>query len=407
MKLYNHQQKLVDKAPERHLLAWEMRTGKTATALSLVNNIPGINTVLIVCPKQLLENWKRELSTWTSWPNISVTSVMSKEDFKKVAKDLQHYDAIIIDEAHHHAGATSQLQKETTKYVTNNSVRFRYLLTGTPYLSTAWNIYCLANLLGKDWKYHKFRQHFFYKINMGGRMIWLQRKGIEKEIGALVKSLGSTVSLSDCVDMPEQIFVKEFFELNKEQKKAIDTIEDFLPIVLTTKLHQVNGGTLKDCDGNVNQFKSDKIKRISELVKENKKLIIVCRYNAEIYMLKDIIEKKHKKTTYIINGSIKNRDEVIQSANNSKNCVVLVNAMCSEGYDLQSFNKMVFYSMDYSIKNYLQICARTRNLKKTNKCVYIHLLIKDTVDEAVYACIEGKKDFDAAIYSKSLNNQYE
>jgi superfamily II DNA or RNA helicase len=134
-----------------------------------------------------------------------------------------------------------------------------------------------------------------------------------------------------------------------------------------------------------------------ELINQHKKIIIVCRYNNEI---KEISKQIKDKKVLIINGQTKDRHQTVIDAEDSNNVVVLINAACSEGYELPSFNIMVFYSYDFSLKNYIQIKGRVLRANKLKSNVYLSLVVSDTIDEDVYNVIQTKKDFDIKIYDK-------
>lgn len=392
MKLYNHQQKLLDKNPDKCLIAWEVGTGKTLMALELSKNI---NRRFIVCPKSLKEQWEEQ--TPGSEP------IYTKETFRRDWNKIDYTDCLIVDEAHFFFGMTgfrkrSGMLKALLSYIKKHNPPYIYLLTGTPYMSTPWNIYAAGQILGRDWNYAQFKDKFFYMVNMGGRYpVPIVKSGIANDIATIVSNIGDVVKMEDCFDVPEQVFQTEYFDLTTEQNKVMGEIDDE-GIARWTKCHQISGGTLKG-DGYTENasFKSEKMDRILELCKEHKKLIVVCRYNHEAKILGD---KINGKTVFTINGSVKDRHSVVKLAEESDDCVVLVQAQCSEGYELPSFPVMVFYSYDFSLKNYIQMRGRILRANKLKKNVYLSLVVKNTIDEDVYKCIQAKKDFDIAIYDK-------
>jgi superfamily II DNA or RNA helicase len=135
------------------------------------------------------------------------------------------------------------------------------------------------------------------------------------------------------------------------------------------------------------------------LISEHKKIVIICRYNAEIDYIKSKVDTKH---VYIIRGDVKNRAEVVKQAESDDDCVVLINAACSEGYGLPSFPIMVFYSYDFSLKNYIQMLGRIQRAGHIKKNVYISLVVSKTVDEDIWDTVANKKmDFQCEIYGKT------
>jgi superfamily II DNA or RNA helicase len=387
IKLYKHQQSLVDINPDKWLLAWEVGTGKTYGALSLLKN-----KALVIVPKSLKKQWEKEKFD---------IDIYTKEEFKKNHLSINKYKSLLIDEAHYFSGMQglrkkSAMLKSILTYIKKHDPEQVFLLTGTPYLSTPWNIYALAEILGYKWDYKKFKEIFFSMINMGRRF---PVPVINKNVIWNGEKISSEKAIS-ILDVPEQTFQEEYFDLTKEQCKAIDNIEDVNPIVKWTAIHQICGGTLKS-DGYTNNqlFKSEKMNRVIDLANEHNKVIVVCRYNHEIEIIYNkLIDKKIN--TYIINGKISDKDKVIESAERSDNCIVLINAACSEGYELPSFPLMVFYSYSFSLKDYIQIKGRIQRLNKIKKNVYLSLVVKDTIDEDVYKNIKNKESFDIEIYDK-------
>lgn len=402
MKLYQHQRAIVDTAPDKYGLFLKMRVGKTATAIRLAAT--RASSALVIVPKSLKEQWEEEIERW----NNSNTKfyVITKETFRKDYKKIERYEACIVDECHiGFANFKSQLYKALDGYIRQHDITFIWLLTGTPYTSSSWSIYSLGRLIGKEWKWYSWKTKFFNDIKMGRRTIPVQKKGIEEELAKIINNIGCTLSLSDISEQAHDEYVKEYFDLNKEQKDAIKENFDPLPIVRFTKQHQIESGTLKG-DGYVGDknFECDKSKRLSEIVSSTKKIAIVARYNLQLESYKTLLSGL-SSNIYTINGDTKNKNEIIKEIENCEECVVLINSACSAGYSLASIDTMVFASMDFSFVNHAQIKDRLKNLKKNKSCTYIYLLTRSdskykSVDQGVFDAVENKTNFDAIIFGK-------
>ena len=150
IKLYKHQQELVYKAPNKWLLAWEVGTGKTYGALSLIKY-----KALCIVPKSLQEQWKEKKDEYD-------IDVITKEEFRRDHKKLPKYNALVFDEFHYFGGMQgfrkkSAMLKAALEYIKKYNPKQVYGFTGTPYLSTPWNVYALAQILGTNWDYNKFK----------------------------------------------------------------------------------------------------------------------------------------------------------------------------------------------------------------------------------------------------------
>lgn len=395
MKLYSHQQKILALNPKRHLFAHGTGTGKTITSLELAR----LNQVdaLIIVPKSLKQAWERHVANYNQNHLI-----LTKEQFKKNFKQIPRFNAVIVDEAHYFFGIKSQISKALFSYLNHYKVEYRWLLTATPFMSTPWNIYMAEKLVGRNPSYPAYKAKYFYEINMGGRQVPIQRKGMEPEIAKTVNEIGSTVKIEDCIDMPEQTFEVEYFDVTENQQAGIDSINEINAIVRWTKIHQIMGGTLKGDEYEETQyFKSDKLERLKELVTENERMIVVCRYNAELKTLQKELSKIKK--AHIINGEMPgdDRDVLLRSLAQQDEYVLLVNAACAEGWELPNCSIMLFYSHDFSLKNYIQMIGRINRINNPKPNYYVSFVVKDTIDEDVYDSLMRKEDFHIAIYEGS------
>lgn len=401
MKLFAHQKYLVDLNPKRWLLAHEVGTGKSIIALELIKK--NKLSALIICPKAMVERWREYMQEYKLGG-----FVISKEQFKKRMKELPYHDCVVWDECHYASGYKSQIFKLTKAYLDYWKTPYRYLLTGTPYMSTSFNIWCLGVLLGKDWKWWDWKKKFFTDIKMGNRHIPVEKKEVDgmptKDLLArIIGKLGNTVRLQDCFDVPEQIIEVEYFDLTKSQIKAIDNLTDVLPIVRFTKEHQICGGSLKSDGYSATEFyTAEKLDRLMDYIQLNNKVAVVCRYNNEIYNIKREIEDRFKdKLVFVINGAVSNRHEIVKAIEASDNCVALLQAQCSEGYGIGTIPLMVFYSLDFGLKNLIQMRGRIQRADNIKKNVYIHLVVKGTIDEDIYRTVVIKKqDFHLSLYNK-------
>jgi len=400
--LYAHQQKFLKENPNKSALVWSCGTGKTRTAIEWAKKDSDWGNTLIICPKALRTNWIREAERWGM--DYREYAVLTKEEFRKEKLHLwpKAPGQLIIDEVHNGfltPHFKSQMSKALRDYIKKHDVQRVLLLSATVYTSSPWNIYNLAYYCGHKFDWMKFSYKFFNQVNMGARRVFLPKKGCEKDLAELTKQFASVVALEDCVDVPEQTSETEYFELTKEQERLIGENYDPLPIVRFTKHHEISNGVLRGNEfvGDIKNIPCLKNDRILSLVEENKKIIIVCRYNLQIDALAELL-KVHNPL--IIRGDVKDRDAVCQQAEKADRAVVLVQAACSMGYELPSFRVMVFASMDFSFVNYVQMRGRNLRINNLQKNTYIHLLSGE-MDEAVMEALENKKDFDIELYAKA------
>jgi hypothetical protein len=447
LELYKHQQELVDLNPYKYLLPWETGTGKTYGLVALIKKNNHFNEpVLIVTIKSDKDKWCGVVEKY----GLNGV-VMTKEEFRKAAtkqvikkvfkenqmemvnvkktvpapEQMRKYDYVIIDEAHFFTGKTSMMQKSMMAYLKLNDPTYLWLATATPCDDNPWKLFYLGNMLGHNWSYSRFQNHFFAIAGNSRKRFPVKRKTIngrpvEKEVAAYINFLGKAWKIDDCVDMPPKILIEEYFEMTSEQKKAYRGVDEELVLTRNLKRHQICGGTLHDAEKDLTtgemirdenlRFASQKLNRAVELCEEHKKIFFVCKYQNEVDYLFETFRKKFPDRD-VITFTGKNsadRPSVAKSTDTMQDCIIIANAACSAAYETRTVPLMVFYSYDFSLTNYIQMIGRVRrapepgNPRPEDKTprTYLSLIVKGTIDEDVFECIQNKKDFDAAIYHK-------
>lgn len=395
MELYKHQQKFLTENLDKSTLVWSCGTGKTRTAIEWANTFE--SPTLIICPKALKANWEREVTTW----GHKHMKVLTKEEFRTQYNTLDCVYQVIVDEVHNGfltPGFKSKMSKALKWYLEHHLVPRVLLLSATVYTSSPWNIFNLAHYTGHKWNWRKFKDTFFFDVRMGPRMIPMVRKGSETKLAALTKKIASVVDIHDVLDVPLQNHLEpELFSLTAAQQRAIKENYDPVPIVRYTLQHEIENGILIG-----NEFKKPetyenyKIERIKALCEENKKVAVVCRYNAQIDVL-----KRTFKDAFIIRGAVKDRDRVCREAEAAEEAIILIQADCAEGYELPSFGLCIFASQSYSYTKWEQICGRFLRMNKPSRTTFVYLLTEgDSIDQAVYDAVKRKEDFKINLYKK-------
>lgn len=411
ISLYPHQQEILDMNPRKWGLWFRTGVGKTVTAIALAEK--NLITCLVICPKMLKPMWEREIKKHSS--NVCNYTIITKEEFRAQAGILPRYEGIIADEGHYFAGEKSQLSKRLAWYTKKHDVQYLWMCTATPMLSTPMSVYVLARQMGHDWNYWNFRKKFYYEVKMGHRVIMKPKKGMDSELVALLKEIGSVVDLDTAVEksletahnlpelkkVPEQTFETEYFEMTEEQKKAIEELAEPQFITRWTKMSCIENGLLYS-DGYTEDktFPCLKTDRIMELCDEHDKIAIFCRYNKQIDYLKDLLAGSGKMV-YLIRGDVKDRDQVVQDVEKADKCIILIQSDTAEGYELPSIRTIVFASLSFSYKNLTQAVGRFLRINKMAPNRYIYL-VTNGVDKEVYDCLMRKEDFYIELHAKDV-----
>jgi superfamily II DNA or RNA helicase len=421
LPLYQHQQEVIDNDPKIAPIALGVGGGKTRLCLELAEG-----KTLIIVPKQqkLDKTWEENAEKFGIDKEIKV---LSKEEFKKVWETLGYYDTIIIDECHYHLGTypdtvkrngemvpkSSQLFEAVYKFIQKHPPKRFYPTSATP-ISKPMNLWALATLMGYKWNFYEFRDIYYSPIRMGFRTMWAPKKGdkIKERLARSFKKLGAiTGRLQDWFDVPEQTEIEKYFELTTEQKKAITEMRMTEPdkMSVMTKSRAIENGILYydrptvtgektiSMKRDTKIFPSEKIDYILERALEFDKLLIFANYIGQI----EYIEQALKDEGYIVftlTGQTKKREDVIATAQRLKKCIVIAQASVSSGYELPDFPCCIFASKSYKALDLEQGKGRILRAGHLKKNLYIHLIIRDGIDEKCHKTVMSGMDFQEKLY---------
>lgn len=381
MKLYEHQQKFIDRNPDKAILAWEMRTGKSLPAAIWIDHSSRLGNTYIITPKQNIKDWKKM--------NTKAT-VVTKEQFKKIASTIKDPTGIVVDEAHYFASALfikgrSQMATALYQVIKKYPECHILLLTATPIRQNAWSLHSLLCYIGiyYDWKI--WREMFFKEESLPflirpkwmspGQIpkAWMPKKDWRIKIREYLEKHTDIISLKDIVkDLPPpQDFIIKI--KHPEYKKPNDQI--------VTWMHE-------------HQYEQQG--KENEILKMGfNKLIIVCQYTAQI---DDLAEKLSKeKPVFILDGRTKDPDLIKRNAQEAEECYFIVQSSMGFAFDGYMFGAIVFASMSHSCVHHTQMTGRLRHLEHLHP-VFYYYLIGGRWDQRIFNTIKKGEDFNPHIY---------
>ena len=97
----------------------------------------------------------------------------------------------------------------------------------------------------------------------------------------------------------------------------------------------------------------------------------------------------------IVYGATKDKDSAIKAfQNGDKQYLVANTGSIAHGLTLTNASYSVYVEHDYSWEKYFQSRGRIHRISQTNKCTYISILARGSIDEAVYKVLvrKGKQD---------------
>lgn len=151
------------------LIADEMGLGKTIQGIGVLNSMPEVRTVLVVCPASLKLNWRAEILKWSvRTPSIEVTGEKKSKravksepltddlriiiaNYDVLSKvDLEAVDLLLVDEAHYAKNVKAQRTKHLARLVKCASKIV--FMTGTPISNRPSELWSLLQMLDpQEW----------------------------------------------------------------------------------------------------------------------------------------------------------------------------------------------------------------------------------------------------------------
>lgn len=383
MKPLTHQEKFVQGYDGKRLIIWEGGCGKTIAGCLWLRDGRDADA-LVICPKKVVKKWQKALSDWGT-----KATVLSKENFKK--QEYKSWSGVVVDEADEFASPLFTKGRSKLTECLYNLVRlFRpqvLLLTATPIRSNPWNLHTLLTFIGKyvDWKV--WREQFF-KLERRPylpRPAWLPRANWRKLMRPLLEEHGDIVLLKDCVKDVPAVY---------EERVATPYKEKFVP-------EEWEGSKAFHAEHKHEQ--KEKLEHILEIGKEYRKVLVVVYYQEQIGELEKSL-KKHRET-FSIHGKVstEKQEDIIAQAQESDECFFIVQAGMGAGFDGDSFSCVVFASMSYAVRDFVQMKFRVRRIHNLHPVAFYYL-IGGRCDESVLDNVQKGFDFVPSEWKISPNS---
>ena len=202
----------------------------------------------------------------------------------------------------------------------------------------------------------------------------------------------------DCVDLPPKVFEVKRFELGKEQKQYYDdmirdiqdNINEWSKFEFTAKLmklREIVSGFVINKDGSITDFDTNKDKLLESAFEEigDKPVIIWCQFQHEV----DKLAEKYNGVA--LTSKTKDRDLIIRQFKNGEIKKLFTHPkLLGKGLTFVNCTYNIYYSLSFSYEEFRQSQDRIHRIGQDNKCTYIILQGKNTIDEKIYNCLKRK-----------------
>jgi len=416
-KLFKHQKVALSLASlfDSYALFMELGCGKSLVAVKLMELR---KPAMVVAPLSILESvWVNEIKKWSNltcvnlWQNLDALEkdydvyLVNFEHFKKI-KDLSKVNMVVIDESSKCKNHKSLITKHILSF--KDKVKHKLILSGKPAPNNMLEYFgqlafVNSELLGDN--YFKFRGKYFYSSGYGG-YLYLPFSGAKEAIMSQISKQAYFIKKEEAVDLPERIFETRLVEMDKLQRQKYDEMmklnimEYKNHVVLGAnelaklmKMRELTSGFFLSENGlaiELSNSKINELKAVLDEIDDDRQVIIWCNFHWEIERLKK--EFGDKATTLYGAMKQKDKEQAIKDFQEGK-FRFLVAHPCSGGMGLTFVNcsYMIWYSLSYSVEQFDQANGRIYRIGQLNKCTYILLLARDSIDQIIYKALQKKE----------------
>ena len=442
----------IAKIRPRYALFLDTGTGKTISALSIMSDIIDKECIqwVVVCPKSIIKTaWiadcndffpdirllpvkagtgKKEITEYakkyvTDGGNIKKIDdlfeyvdgiVLNPEQFKKYFKDdkLSNFKGLIIDESTMIKSRDAQISKMISDFT--KQCRHVYILSGKPAPNTPldyFNQIKVVNpyIFGKS--FTKFRDNFFYQHDFMG-YDWRMKSNKKELFTKLLDLCSIFVSKTDCLDLPDKTYQLREVELDSKTMSYYKQMEVAQLVCLENKdipapnklaslmkLRQISSGFIIDTDNKVTErLDKAKINELETVLEElgDEKAIIWINFKEEVKAIEELMQSKKYSYVTAYQGTADVDASIEAFKNNTAQFIIAHPKTLKYGVTftgksmVKNCTYAIYYSLSYSFEDYYQSHDRIYRKGQTEPCTFIFLLSKNTIDYALYNCLQQK-----------------
>lgn len=418
---------------DRGMLAMDMGTGKSATAIALLEAWD-CRRVLVLCPKSVIPVWPAQFQRFAThaWKAVPLDTgsmkqrarkmtaatgdrivvilnydVLPRGEMGKPIMDMK-WDAVVYDESHkikRAAGKTSLFCSRLS-----DRVGHRLALTGTPMPHSPLDIYAQFRAVDKS---------VFGASNTTFKTRYAVMGGFQKhevvgyrnmeDLHRRMYTRTYRCRTADVLDLPEFIDVERYCELSPEELRIYKSMEkEFYAeleaglitadnaLVKLIRLAQITGGFCKLESGEIIATGTTKAKLFAEVLEElhsgyddrQEPVVVFARFHNDL----DLIHATAREGGFTTSELSGRRNDLAAWQAGETDILAVQLQSGGVGIDLTRARYCVYYSHEFSLGNYEQSRARVHRPGQTRAVTYIHLLAVKTIDVQIQRALAAKRE---------------
>lgn len=417
------------------MLHMAMGTGKSLVVVAHVVR-RACRRVLILCPKAVVAVWEREFGKHAEKPPTvyasttgttaarSIEIQLAAKRYDRLAVVVNYdaawrgdlaktllgtiWDCVVLDESHRIKAASGKASKFCDKL--RHKARQRLCLTGTPMPHSPLDIFGQMrfldpNVLGR-W-YTAFRSRYAVVNPMFPSQVreWINQEELAAKLAPVTYRVDN-----DVLDLPGSIHSEIGVELSAKAMRVYRDLEREMiaeadagivtaanALVKGLRLQQITSGFVRTDDeitSSVDDAKRDALEDLLDDLPIREPVVVFCRFRHDIEVVRKSSERSGRRF-----GEVSGERNDLVAGCYPPNVDTLAVQIQSGGVgvDLTRAAYAVYYSLGFSLGDYLQSLARLDRPGQTRPVRYYHLIANGTIDRHVYSALAAKREVVDAI----------